>query len=200
MRIQPRRRFSARILGTARPAYLPTLVAVVFLTLAGAFFSLSAPARAAAISTPTPRPTPTAKAHATSVHTPVARVQAPASPLATPAATRSSAASSAALIAKGRSLYTALGCSGCHSLPAIGAAGTFGPSHQHVATNAAQRIKDPGYTGNAKTPEEYLHESIVSPDAYEAPEFRVYKYAMPSFKSLSDADVDALVAFLMQQK
>ena len=43
------------------------------------------------------------------------------------------------------------------------------PNGQGIGTRAATRFTGSDYTGKAKTPEQYLFESIVSPDAYIVP-------------------------------
>lgn len=105
-----------------------------------------------------------------------------------------------ALIAAGLDVYHKSYCGVCHELAAAGTAGTFGPSHNGIATTAAERVVDPNYTGEAKTAKEYLYESLLKPDAYYAPGYGASMHRMPPFSHLSQADLDALVAFLMVQK
>src|SRR4030066_610461 len=63
------------------------------------------------------------------------------------------------------------GCSACHVIPGIpGAVGTLGPDLSNLSQVIPERIDGGAYTGDAKTVEEYLHEAIVNPDAYIAPE------------------------------
>jgi cytochrome c oxidase subunit 2 len=97
----------------------------------------------------------------------------------------------------GKVLYTQQGCSGCHALSDLGAAGAVGPTHETMGTVAAERIADPSYTGTATSPEEYIHESIVEPAKYLAPP---YTNLMPSFAQLSEEHINALVALLSAQK
>jgi cytochrome c2 len=82
-------------------------------------------------------------------------------------------------------------CSACHSLTA--GQTLVGPSLGGIATNAATRKA--GYSA-----EKYIHESIVSPNAYTAPGYN--KNIMPiTFGSqMSKQDLADLIAFLMTQK
>lgn len=73
--------------------------------------------------------------------------------------------------ARGATLVTA--CQACH----VAQANVLGPAWESakaqdgksVGQHAAERIKDPGYTGKATTAEQYLFESIVNPNAYITP-------------------------------
>jgi nitrite reductase (NO-forming)/hydroxylamine reductase len=63
------------------------------------------------------------------------------------------------------------GCLACHTIPDVpGAAGTIGPDLGEIGKLASERIEAGEYTGMAKTAEEYLLESIQSPDAFVAPD------------------------------
>lgn len=59
---------------------------------------------------------------------------------------------------RGRAAFIKTGCNACHAIPGIGEA-VVGPSLANLADVAASRI--PGYTAA-----EYIHESIVNPNAY----------------------------------
>ena len=82
------------------------------------------------------------------------------------------------------------------------AQGILGPDQSRIGALAAERI--PGYTA-----EQYIRESIVEPCAYNvtpADEGITQDFvcelmvATMAGIQLSDADVDALVAFLLEQK
>lgn len=63
------------------------------------------------------------------------------------------------------------GCVACHIIPGVpGAVGVIGPDLSEIGEKVAARIEAGEYTGMAKTIEEYLHESIQSPDAFIAPD------------------------------
>jgi nitrite reductase (NO-forming)/hydroxylamine reductase len=62
------------------------------------------------------------------------------------------------------------GCAACHKIPDVpGAVGTIGPDLGEIGKLAAERIENGEYTGMAKTAEEYLSESIQSPDTFLSP-------------------------------
>jgi mono/diheme cytochrome c family protein len=89
----------------------------------------------------------------------------------------------------GEQIFTAAGCAGCHKLASAGATGNIGPSLDQLAAAAGKR--EPG-----KSAEEYVHESIVDPDAYTVSGFG--KGVMPSYEGkLSDKQLDTLVKFLL---
>ena len=80
--------------------------------------------------------------------------------------------------------------------------GILGPDQTHVGARAANRI--PGYTA-----EQYIRESIVEPCAYNVTpaddgieadyDCNLMEATLKSIL-LSDAEIDALVAFLLAQK
>jgi mono/diheme cytochrome c family protein len=89
----------------------------------------------------------------------------------------------------GEQIFTAAGCAGCHKLASAGATGNIGPSLDQLAAAAGKR--EPG-----KSAEDYVHESIVDPDAYTVSGFG--KGVMPSYEGkLSDKQLEALVQFLL---
>ena len=62
----------------------------------------------------------------------------------------------------GKAAYAAKGCAGCHGEPG-GAGGGIGPNLGGIATRA-------GSTVAGQSAEEYIHTSIVNPNAYVVPE------------------------------
>ena len=106
------------------------------------------------------------------------------------------------LVTAGRDLFSGGGgCSACHTIDGA-AQGVLGPDQTHVGTWAVNRI--PGYTA-----EEYIRESIREPCAYNVSpqdegidaEYQcLLMEATVSAIPLSDAEIDALVAFLLAQK
>lgn len=63
------------------------------------------------------------------------------------------------------------GCTGCHTIPGIpGAVGTIGPNLGGLSDLVEKRLESGEYTGKAKTVEEYLTESLLSPDVFIAPD------------------------------
>jgi cytochrome c oxidase subunit II len=86
----------------------------------------------------------------------------------------------------GLSVFTANGCASCHTLKAAGAAGKIGPDLDKL----------PAYAKQAGKPlEAFVKESIVDPNAYVQPGFP--KSVMPSFATLPNEQLDALVKFLI---
>ena len=89
------------------------------------------------------------------------------------------------------SLGTNASCRICHSLEP--GEDLVGPSFFGIATRAAERV--PGLSA-----EEYLRQSIIEPDAYVVDGFPS-GLMVPNFKeTLTDAQIDDLVAFLMTLK
>ena len=97
-------------------------------------------------------------------------------------------------ITAGRALFTGGGgCSACHAIDDV-AHGVLGPELNGIGTVATDRIA--GYTA-----EQYLRESIVDSCAHtvEGTDCNLMLNVMNTV-TLTDADVDALVAFLLQQR
>ena len=94
--------------------------------------------------------------------------------------------------AVGKQLYAQNGCGGCHTFTPAGSNGKVGPDLDHLAADAQK--------ANQGTVEEYVHTSIVDPNAYVQPGFP--KGVMPPTfgSSLSKTQLGDLVAFLDQAK
>src|ERR671930_1035709 len=87
--------------------------------------------------------------------------------------------------ASGKALFASNGCVSCHTFKPAGSKASVGPDLDKLAT----------YAKTAKKPlPAFVHESIVNPNAYIQPGFQ--PNVMPSFASLSEPQVDALVSFL----
>ena len=101
--------------------------------------------------------------------------------------------------ARGEKLYaqttigsaSAPGCITCHSLEA--GVVVVGPSHAGVGTRAAT------YTEN-QTAEEYLHESIVSPDAHIVDGFTPGVMYQNFGAELNEQEIADLVAYMLTLK
>ncbi len=95
-------------------------------------------------------------------------------------------------------------CKACHSLNPGEV--LVGPSLAGIATTAAQRIQASDYKGQAKTPEEYIRESIQQPNAYivDPNQFAaapgVSKMPATLGNQMSAQDLADLIAFLMTLK
>ena len=99
------------------------------------------------------------------------------------------------MAAQGQAIFTSGGCAACHTIEGI-SAGMVGPGLTHIGAQAAER--KPGFSAK-----EYITESIRDPQAFVA---TGVERAIPGIMTqgitagLSDAEVDALVAFLLKQK
>ncbi|MCP9450250.1 MAG: c-type cytochrome [Nitrospira sp.] len=91
-------------------------------------------------------------------------------------------------------------CVACHTIPGIpGAVGTIGPKLEE-GTTAAQRIKAPDYKGTAKSPAEYIMESIVDPSAYVVKPFPDNTMPKVFGQKLSAGALKKIVDYLSQVK
>lgn len=108
-------------------------------------------------------------------------------------------------IALGERLFRSVtpACNACHSVaPGVNMAG---PSLAGVAARAEKLIASPDYKGKAKTPEDYIRESIRAPSTYLVPG-AMYSANGVSFmpntygKSLTPEQIDQLAAYLASLK
>jgi mono/diheme cytochrome c family protein len=93
-------------------------------------------------------------------------------------------------------LFTRAGCVVCHMIPGIPAAeGRVGPKLV-LGLNGPKRLADPNYHGEAKTPHDYIYESILSPGVYVVPGYP--DHVMPRWygQKLSAAALDKIAAYL----
>jgi cytochrome c551/c552 len=133
--------------------------------------------------------------------TPAVATTTPPATTTTPATTRPAPAAgpvkvTPVLIARGKSLYSADGCSACHSL--TGTAGV-GPSFKGVAGSKVTLSSGQTITAD----DAYLEQSIANPDAQIVKGYRagVMPAAISSFDLASKPDnIRALVAFIEAQK
>ena len=104
-------------------------------------------------------------------------------------------------VALGEALFkrTPPGCFSCHSLQQ--GVVLVGPSLAGLQARTASLLGSAAYTGAAKTPEEYIRESIVNPHAYivPGPTFSAGgRSIMPPFDTvLKPEEIDQLVAYLV---
>jgi sulfur oxidation c-type cytochrome SoxX len=86
----------------------------------------------------------------------------------------------------GDQIFTAAGCGACHTLAKANATGNIGPSLDDLAAAAGDG-----------SPEDYVRESVLDPDAEVAEGFQ--PGVMPSYEGrLTDEQVQALVEYLLQ--
>ena len=109
--------------------------------------------------------------------------------------------------ARGQTLFTSEAkppCATCHSIESI-STGQIGPELTHIASKAADQIKEPGYSGSATDAAGYIRESILTPNAFIAsncPTGTCFKDIMPQDfgQKLSEQQLADLVAFLLNQQ
>jgi mono/diheme cytochrome c family protein len=124
---------------------------------------------------------------------------AEAPPQPPPASARDSSAA-AALVDSGREAYRRHYCGLCHRLEAANTSGAFAPTHDAMGATADDRIRYPGYTGNATTAEGYIRESILDPDTYVVPGYGGSRFRMPAYTHLDESDLEALVQLLLEER
>ncbi len=89
----------------------------------------------------------------------------------------------------GEQIFTAAGCGSCHTLAAAGSTGTIGPSLDELASVA----EDGG-----PTPEKYVEESIVEPDAVVAEGFQEGVMPANYQDQLTPEQIQALTEYLLE--
>ncbi len=115
--------------------------------------------------------------------------------------------SMSALAQRGAGLFKTSGCIACHTIKGV-STGSVGPNLTKIGTDAATIITSAEYKksqGKATTPEEFIHESIVNPNAYIAtncPTGPCPANVMPQnfAQTLSQQDLSNLVAYLSSLK
>lgn len=104
------------------------------------------------------------------------------------------------LLEQGIAIYRAQYCGSCHELAAANTRGTFGPSHNAAAIQAAVWIASDNYRGEAQTIEQYLYESIANPTIYFTPTYEGSNHRMPDYSLVLEyEEIRALVYLLSQQ-
>jgi nitric oxide reductase subunit C len=103
-------------------------------------------------------------------------------------------------VLRGSAVFNGPGaCASCHSLASETT--LVGPSLAGVATRAMERVREPGYAGEADSPEAYLRESVLAPSVHLVPGERYAaagRSLMPEGygQTLSEKQIDDLVAYL----
>ncbi|MGH9168372.1 MAG: c-type cytochrome [Acidimicrobiia bacterium] len=93
---------------------------------------------------------------------------------------------------EGRLLFLAKGCSGCHVMRGLPGQAQVGPDLTALASVAGNRR--PGMTAQA-----YVRQSIREPEAFIVPGYQDQFAEMPTL-FLTDAEVEALVVFLLEEQ
>jgi nitric oxide reductase subunit C len=107
----------------------------------------------------------------------------------------------------GKQVYLAQGCAACHAIRGVGAQGAIGPNMNRMGAVAAERIASDDYKSKiqgqppATTPEEYIRQSILYPNAYivpQCPQGPCQANLMPRnyAQVIPPQDLDNLVAYL----
>jgi mono/diheme cytochrome c family protein len=92
--------------------------------------------------------------------------------------------------AAGKAVFASAGCGACHTYTPAGSTGTVGPSLDDLAASAQK--------ANRGTTDQYVHESIVSPNAYITPGYAPSIMPQTFGTTLKPQQIDDLVAFLTQ--
>jgi cytochrome c551/c552 len=99
-------------------------------------------------------------------------------------------AAASSQVERGRTLFYAKGCVGCHKKQGEAGEVSVGPDLTGLAVRAGHR--KPGMSA-----EDYVYESIKTPSAFVVPDFAgLTPFGMPDL-GLSDAEIDALTVFLL---
>jgi cytochrome c oxidase subunit 2 len=95
--------------------------------------------------------------------------------------------------ADGKQIFTETGCNACHTLSDAGSNATIGPELNDLAADAARFGR-----GRDQSATEYVKESIENPNAFVVRGFP--RGTMPSdyAEQLSEAEIDALVEYLLR--
>jgi mono/diheme cytochrome c family protein len=88
---------------------------------------------------------------------------------------------------------SAAGCVTCHNYDATKGDDSKAPFTQGTATRAATRV--PGLTA-----EQYIRESIMTPDAYVVEKYKAGDMYQNWAKELSKQEIDDLIAYLLTEK
>lgn len=106
---------------------------------------------------------------------------------------------------QGKLAYMKTGCTACHAIDNVGTQGQVGSNLSHVYQYAVEALKDPNYKGKAKTPAEFLRESVLDPNMYVPTNCPLGPCApgqMPTNYStiLRPNEIDQLITFLVNLK
>ena len=96
-------------------------------------------------------------------------------------------------------IFTRPGCPVCHMIPGIpGATGQVGPP-LILGKTGEQRLKDPGYRGEAKTVHEYIVESVLEPHRFVVQGYPAH--TMPTWygSKLSALALEKIAVYLERQ-
>ena len=134
--------------------------------------------------------------------TPPPPTATPAPPTATP-----EPRPSAAVLAAGKAAFIRIGCVACHAVKGISDQALAAPPLDDAYHLVLDVMKSPEYKASgakAKTPKEFVEESILQPDAYtypKCPQAACIKGTMPNnYKDIiRSEEMEPLVQFLLWQ-
>jgi len=92
--------------------------------------------------------------------------------------------------AAGKAVFTSAGCAACHTFKPAGSSGTTGPDLDKLPSDAQKANRGPLA--------QYVHESIVDPNAYVVPGFPAGVMPQNFGQSLKPQQLADLIAFLTQ--
>jgi len=96
-------------------------------------------------------------------------------------------------VARGRAVFKSAGCVACHTLPDAGSVGVVGPELTHIANHAATRI-------DCYSAQDYIHESILTPNAYVVEGFQENLMPQTFGDTLSEGELNDLITYLLAQE
>jgi mono/diheme cytochrome c family protein len=95
-------------------------------------------------------------------------------------------------VARGQKVFLESGCIGCHTIEGL-STGTVGPNLTQIGTEAADMV-------SGLSAEEYIRQSILTPNTFIVEGFPESVMPQNFGDSLSQGQLDDLVAFLLAQK
>jgi mono/diheme cytochrome c family protein len=99
--------------------------------------------------------------------------------------------------ASGEALATSSGCLACHVGTPVGPAWLASADQPGIGERAEERITAGDYTGSAATPEQYLFESIVLPDAHIVAGFTPGIMPKGYGELLTEQDLADIIAYML---
>ncbi len=100
----------------------------------------------------------------------------------------------------GEALATTLACTACHVLAPTGPAWPPTAGQPGIGERAAARLTESDYTGKAATPEQYLFESIASPNTFVVSGYSANVMPSNYANTLTDQDMADIIAYLLTFK
>lgn len=103
-------------------------------------------------------------------------------------------------VTRGEAVANKMVCTACHISAPTGPAWMASGTEPGIGTRAETRFTQADYHGNAKSPEQYLFESIVQPGTYVVPNFPDNLMPPTYGSQLTDQDLADLIAYLLSLK